>query len=181
MYARPQNNPAYHMCWHCSINNTWTNKFQVQIFSPNNTDHISRIPGEWSLVVEAAALFGDETAGLLASWSFCSSFFVPIYSLKNKKKQKESKLITTGTATQAVCGKGCLTKGKQSKVLFRWFAAMARPPVLQGRHTEREFSWRGQGTKHTAASDLMGKSLSWEVAAPQWPWRTMWELILSCP
>lgn len=43
-------------------------------------------------MLEAAVLLGDETAGLLASCSFCTSFLAPINSLKREKETKESSL-----------------------------------------------------------------------------------------
>jgi hypothetical protein len=42
------------------------------------------------LVVDAAVLLGDETVGLLASWSFCASFFAPVYGLKKETERKKS-------------------------------------------------------------------------------------------
>lgn len=93
---------------HCSTNNTRTNGFPIQVFYPNSTGHISQIPGEWSLVVEAATLFGDETTGLLASWSFCSSFFVPIYSLKRETERKQTSYNWNSNTN-------CLWKGRFDK------------------------------------------------------------------
>lgn len=109
-------------------------------------------------MAEVTALLGDETAGLLTSWSFCPSFFDPRPRWKREKEGKE--LVIIETVTQVVCGKGGFTKGKGNKVIFGWFVAdWSPPPVLQGGPTQlqqREFPCSGQGNRHTAAaSDLM--------------------------
>lgn len=111
------------------------NKGQVYICSPDNTDQIAYIPGEWGLVLEAAALLGEETAGLFVSWSFCASFFVPVCNLRRENRKCSLWLKQQSQWLR----KKWLTKSKQQWQVVEQLAAVV--PIPCDTFIPRQENW----------------------------------------
>lgn len=108
-------------------------------------------------MLEAAVLLGDETAGLLASCSFCTSFLAPINNLKREKETRE--LITIKTVNTNCLWKGRLNKRRTEQNNI-WVICCYSHHLLCFRndtlvYSKGNFVTSSQRNKYTAVSDMM--------------------------
>lgn len=107
-------------------------------------------------MVAATVLLGDETAGLLASWSFCASFLDPNQSLKGEKKRKRASYNSNSNTSRLAKGRFNKRQTEQNNISV--ICRYGHHPLCFGDDAclqHGEFSSGGQGKEHTAVSDGM--------------------------